>query len=244
MKLLACILLAARLSAQTAEFEVATMKAAPPGEPFRLRTSDGALLHYPSVSLLGLLREAYRLKRPEQVEGPAWMRTQAYTIEAKLPANASQAQIPEMLQALLTDRLQLSVHHETRRVPTNVLVVAKRGPKMRRATVPDENLELRLEIPMVHLRGRGSMEQLIDNLNHGLGGPNPWVDSTGLSGPFDIDLEFDLSPDSPSAQHDETAGAPKLAQALAEQLGLLVNLRKAPADIVVVDRVERVPADN
>jgi len=243
MRKLACIFLAFGLNSQTPQFEVASMKALPPGEPGRARSADGAQVHYPSTSLLFLLREAYRLKSREQVEGPDWMRTQMYDIEAKLPANASKNQIPEMLQALLTERLKLSVHHETRLLPANILLVARKGPKMRRVTDADDDLELKLDVPMVRLSGKGSIAQLIDQLNHGLGGSDPWVDMTGLTGFFEIKLEYDMSPDS-AAQREDSVGAPKLAQALDEQLGLRVEVRKAPTDIVVVDRAEKIPVAN
>jgi uncharacterized protein (TIGR03435 family) len=236
--------LAAGLYAQGPQFEVASMKALPPGEPGRQRTVDGAQLRYPGVNLLFLLREAYRLKSREQVDGPAWMRTQMYDIQAKLPANASQDQIPEMLQALLAERLKLSIHHEMRPLPNNVLLVGKKGLKMRRATEQDEDLDLKLDVPLVHLSGRGSMQQLIDQFNHGLGGPDPWVDMTGLSGLFEFKLEFDMSPDSRLAQGEEILSAPRLPQALEQQLGLRVEVRKAPTDIVLVDRVERFPTAN
>jgi uncharacterized protein (TIGR03435 family) len=180
------------------------------------------------------------------VEGPAWMRTQMYGIEAKLPANASQAQIPEMLQALLSDRLKLSVHHDTRLLPTNFLLVARKGPKMRPVPEQDEMLELKLDVPQVKLSGRGSIEKLIDQLNHGLGGPDPWVDKTGLSGFFEIKLDFAMGrpPDSAAARPDDLPGGQRLPEALEQQLGLRVEVKKAPVDVVVVDRVERTPADN
>jgi uncharacterized protein (TIGR03435 family) len=149
-----------------------------------------------------------------------------------------------MLKALLADRLKLSVHHETRPLPTNVLLIGKKGPKMRQVKEEDENLELRLEVPLVRLSGRGSIQKLIEQLNHALGGPDPWVDMTGLSGFFEIKLEFDMSPESQLVQRDDVVGVLKLPQALEQQLGLRVAVRKAPTDIVVVDRVERIPVAN
>jgi len=244
MRKVVYIFLAAGLYAQAPEFEVASMKIVPPGEPALQRTADGALLRYPSTSLLFLLREAYRLKSAKQVDGPAWMRTQLYNIQAKLPQNSSQDQIPDMLKALLADRLKLSVHHETRPLPTNVLLIGKKGPKMRQVKEEDENLELRLEVPLVRLSGRGSIQKLIEQLNHALGGPDPWVNMTGLSGFFEIKLEFDMSPESQLVQRDDVVGVLKLPQALEQQLGLRVEVRKAPTDIVVVDRVERIPVAN
>jgi uncharacterized protein (TIGR03435 family) len=244
MRKLACTFLAAGLYAQTPQFEAASMKAVPRGEPGRQRTSDGAQLRYPSVSLLSLLREAYRLTTIQQIDGPDWMRTQMYAILAKLPANSSPDQIPEMLQGLLAERLKLSVHHESRPLPNNVLLVGRKGPKMRQATEKDGNLELKLEVPVVRLNGKGSIQQLIDQLNHGLGGSDPWVDMSGLSGFFEIKLEYDMSRDSAPVQADDALGLPKLPAALEQQLGLRVEVRKAPTDIVVVDRVEKIPVEN
>jgi uncharacterized protein (TIGR03435 family) len=246
MRAIACIFLAAGLYAQSPQFEVATMKLLPPGQPRLQRTADAAQLHYPSVSLLSLLREAYRLNRPEQIDGPAWMRTQFYSIEAKLPPNTSKDQIPQMLQALLADRLKLAVHHESRPVETNLLQVARKGAKMRAVTEPDADLDLKLEVPMVHLSGHGSIGKLVEQLNHGLGGADPWIDRTGLSGVFEIKLDYamDMKSDSSLAQRDDVLTAPKLPQALEGQLGLRVEVKKAPADFVVVDRVEKIPTDN
>jgi len=67
---------------------------------------------------------------------------------------------------------------------------------------------------------------------------------TGLSGFFEIKLEFDMSPESQLVQRDDVVGVLKLPQALEQQLGLRVEVRKAPTDIVVVDRVERIPVAN
>jgi uncharacterized protein (TIGR03435 family) len=232
--------LAAMLFAQTPQFEVASVKILPPGEPQRARTSDKAFLHYPSASLLSLLREAYRLKRPEQVDGPAWMEKQLYAVEAKLPSDAPRNQIPEMLQTLLAERFKLSVHHEMRPMPTNVLLPGKKGTKMRSVTEPGDGLVLNLEGRLVHLSGPGSITDLLDQLNHGLGGQYPWADMTGLSGLFQIKLDFDMF----TATPENMPSLPGLPEALGEQLGLRVEVRNLPTDIVVVDHVEKTPVNN
>ncbi len=242
----AFIFLAAGLYAQAPQFEVATLKLLPPGERNRALTADGVQVHYPSVNLLNLLREAYRLRSREQVDGPAWMVTQMYSIEAKLPAGASKDQIPEMLQALLADRLKLSVHHDSRPMQTNVLLVSKKGPKMHQVEEEDEILDLDFPNPLVHLTGKGSMAKLIDQFNHGVGGKDSWVDMTGLKGFYQIKLDYALDGpvDSPLFQSDDVRDVPKLPEALEQQLGLRTELRKEPTEIVVVDHVERNPVEN
>jgi uncharacterized protein (TIGR03435 family) len=80
----------------------------------------------------------------------------------------------------------------------------------------------------------------------------PILDNTGLTGKFDFHLEFapqppgalpaPLSPDTlPSAPDDS---GPNLTTAVQQQLGLRLNPRKVPVDMVVVDRAEQAPIEN
>ncbi len=246
MKILVSVFLVAALHAQTPQFEVATMKLMPPATPNRGWTEDRAQVHYPGMNLLNLVRDAYRLRSREQIEGPAWTSTQIYAIEAKLPPDSSKDQIPEMLQALLAHQVKLTVHHDTRLLSTNVLLVSKKGPKMRQVAGEDEILDLVFPYPLVHLTGRGSIAKLIEQFNHGVGGRDSWVDMTGLKGSFQIKLDYALEgpADSPLFQRDDVRDVPKLPEALEQQLGLRTELRKEPTDIVVVEHVERVPVGN
>jgi len=69
-------------------------------------------------------------------------------------------------------------------------------------------------------------------------------DRTGLSGTFDLSLEWSLMSDAvqaPITLQDDTP--PRFLEALRTQLGLTLSATKGPVDILVVDHVER-PADN
>lgn len=74
----------------------------------------------------------------------------------------------------------------------------------------------------------------------------PVLDMTGLKGVFDFTLDW--TPDeSPSAKAEGAIDAPKspsLLTALQEQLGLKLQGRKAPIEILVVDHAEKVPTEN
>ena len=61
------------------------------------------------------------------------------------------------------------------------------------------------------------------------------IDTTGLKGRYDFTLEW--------AQHDTDDG-PSLFTALQEQLGLRLVAQKGPVEILVIDHVEKVPAEN
>jgi uncharacterized protein (TIGR03435 family) len=60
----------------------------------------------------------------------------------------------------------------------------------------------------------------------------PVVDQTGVSGSFDFTLRW-----IPDGAADPTAG-PSLFTAIQEQLGLRLEARKVPTDMLVVDRAE------
>ena len=62
------------------------------------------------------------------------------------------------------------------------------------------------------------------------------VDRTGLTGLFDLDLEF--TPD----QAADTTGA-SLFTALQEQLGLRLEAQRAPVDVLVIDSVAQPTPD-
>jgi uncharacterized protein (TIGR03435 family) len=74
----------------------------------------------------------------------------------------------------------------------------------------------------------------------------PVVDETGLGGQFDLDVFF-----APEGQGGALVGpppvavsdAPALFTALQDDLGLKLDARRAPVDVLVVDRIER-PSEN
>ena len=81
----------------------------------------------------------------------------------------------------------------------------------------------------------------------------PVTDATGLQGKYDIGLYWlqDSMPASapaastgaPSAAEPDITG-PTLLQAIQDQLGLRLEAKKGPVDILVVDHVEKLPTDN
>jgi uncharacterized protein (TIGR03435 family) len=83
----------------------------------------------------------------------------------------------------------------------------------------------------------------------------PVLDKTGLNGMYDFNLDYsiDLSgfpppPGAPAPSPAQGNGAsdpgPDLAAAVEQQLGLRLVAGKAKLDVVVIDKVERVPTDN
>jgi uncharacterized protein (TIGR03435 family) len=72
----------------------------------------------------------------------------------------------------------------------------------------------------------------------------PISDQTGLQGVFDFQMEF--APRAPGAisPNPEMDVAPNLLTAVQQQLGLRLNGRKVPTDVIVVEHADMRPAGN
>ena len=132
------LLLAGSLFGQNPTFEVASVKPAGPVNAAAIMSGqmrigmkvDAARVDIGSMSMADLIRVAYKVK-PYQVSGPAWINSERYSIQAKLPEGASTDQVPEMLQALLAERFHLQVHRDKKEQSVLALIVGKNGPKLK-----------------------------------------------------------------------------------------------------------------
>ncbi len=251
------------------EFEVATIKPnkSNSGSMRAHSTPDGYAITNASVQ--ALIQLAFGIQDYQLLAAPEWLSSEHYDIEAKMDpavADAFQKLSPDerkpkrllMLQALLIDRLKLTIHHETKELPVYSLVIAKNGPKLqetkRNPAAPD--------VPV----GRGGASVTTDTGN----GPitltvlhcpsadlasvfvpyvgRTVVDKTGLTSVYDFTLQF-ISDDN-KAVPTPGAGpaapnptAPSIFNAVEEQLGLKLESGKGPVEVIVIDHVER-PSGN
>jgi len=67
----------------------------------------------------------------------------------------------------------------------------------------------------------------------------PVTDATGLTGNYDVELSWN-----PDFAAGSIESPPELRAALQEQLGLDLELKKAPLDTLVVDRMDKTPVEN
>jgi len=76
----------------------------------------------------------------------------------------------------------------------------------------------------------------------------PVVNQTGLAGRYDFTLAFESDPLEGTGEMRQRAApenpGPTIFAAVQEQLGLKLEQRKGPVEMVIVDRVERVPTEN
>jgi bla regulator protein blaR1 len=173
-----------------------------------------------------------------------------------------------MLQALLANRFQLVLHRETKELPGFALVIAKNGPKLHDAK-PGDTYPNGLKGPDGHsgeglmlMRGNGGpltgqgvpVASLVQTLSRQLG--RTILDETGLTGKYDFTLQW--APDEragPMSAATQGGGsrsddapppdssAPSIFTAIQEQLGLKLESRKVPVEILVIDHVEA-PSEN
>lgn len=206
------------IAAFIAQFQTVSITPSQAGAASSRIHFDNGTLSVENATLKACLQFAYDVK-DYQVQGPAWIEASRYDIHASGPRPKTEAQAAQMLQALLTERFKLALHHETRTLPVYELVLAATGPKLQPARGRGEND--RLGNTELSAEGIG-MAQLAELLSRRL--DRPVIDKTGLSGAFDLDLKWaDTS----------------IFAALEAELGLKLEAAKGPVDILVIDHVEQ-----
>jgi uncharacterized protein (TIGR03435 family) len=300
--------------AQNPTFEVASIKATAPQEMGKVMVrmgGDPGRIDYVNVSLRDLVRQAYDVK-DYQVVGPDWLNSARFDVQAKYPPDTPVETRNLMLQALLAERFGLKVHKESKESAIYNLVVAKNGPKLKKAEelpAPADAPDAGPGGPEYHREpsggpgggasggiriapdgrgrvgggpggpgGRGMIMMRMDSSKMRLQAKSmtvagfaemlarqvgkPVFDQTGITGTYDIDLEF--KPEAgmggmrgmpmPPPGHEgagagpasapETVEGPSIFTAIQEQLGLKLESKKGPIDSIVVDQANKAPTEN
>ncbi len=198
-------------------------------------------------SLRELIQFAYDIHDYQLSGGPGWIEADRYEIVASAGEQANTAEKRLMLQTLLADRFGLVFHAETREIGGYALTIAKGGPKLHPPASDEASLMLgRNPKGLRNMTGRNQKTSgltlvLADLLDH------PVQDATGLTGIYDFYMEWapevgesalSLRKDSSAASEPPPEGQ-SIFTAVQEQLGLKLESRKAPIEIRVVDRAEK-----
>jgi uncharacterized protein (TIGR03435 family) len=219
------------------------------------------------VTLRQLITQAYikEITRDEYLTGgPGWLDSDRFDLMAKAPPGTSIETERLMIQKLLANRFHLALHREQRSLPVYALVVGKKGLKLKPAAgsgTPACKIAAdfsRDDKPALEEQGqRGwvctnmTMTELSNQLPRlALGTIDRLlIDKTGIQGAYDFQLGWRvpaLGPDAPRAVTPAQQVDQRLAMfaALDQQLGLRVEEQKQPVPVIVIDRVDRVPAGN
>lgn len=190
-------------------------------------------------SLKAAIQWAYHLQAA-QIIAPGWMGSNRFDIVAKTSAPASNEELRKMLQTLLADRFKLELHRETREMQAYVLTVAKTGHKMK-PSEGDGPMDVKptgkgLNILFTHV----TLDELTGITESPLQGIV--VDQTGLKGAWDFTIDGAAFAMQKPADMTEAIGM--LIQILNDQLGIKVDQKKVPAEVLVVDHAEKLPVEN
>ncbi len=252
---------AAAASCQPLKFEVASVKPANPSDNdsgVKPSASPGRI-EFRNMTLRLLIYQAYGTGLSTAVSvsgGPDWMSRNRYTIEALAQGNPTDRDHRAMLRSLLEERFSLKTHKEMREIDVYGLALDRAGgklgpkvqpwggtcvsgntprpdgdPTMPRCTAAFRPPGLVWEgvtmIPVAEMLStqRGLLGKIVQ-------------DRTGLTGPYNIELEFDFA----AANRPDYTG-PSIFTALKEQLGLKLVAAKGPLEVVVVDSASQ-PSEN
>ena len=223
------------------EFEVAVLKRSPPpiGDSFNINlgTVRNGKLTMTNVTLADCVKYAYSIVSDDLISGPAWARANdmRFDILAQAPPGVADQQLREMLQHLLADRLQLALRREKRTLAFLALVPGRNGTTMPEANGPGENSGNRGRIRGNHMPMH-LLAMMLSRFER-----QTVVDLTGLSGFYQVKLDW--APTNNQGEEDSGDG-PSVFTAVRDQLGLRLESRKGPIEVVVIEHAEKVPAGN
>jgi uncharacterized protein (TIGR03435 family) len=230
-------------------FVVASIKMLPapaPGQPFgseSIVANPGSLIMR-NIRLRACVKWAYGVKE-YQILSPAWMGSAGwmgpdisrFEIIAKAAEDTPVSQLRLMLQSLLAERFKMAFHREMKEMPASALVVVNQAPGLR----PSENQDGRSSmVPNGAILSfqMTSLPEFAEFVSGPLG--VPVLDMTELKGRFDF--KIDVTSFGITVERGDQRDA--FLQAMQAQLGLKLERRKAPIEMLVVDRAEKAPTEN
>jgi uncharacterized protein (TIGR03435 family) len=231
-------------------FDVASVKASAATEgmgrgergmrPDQITTSPGGVTMM-NVRFKSVVQWAYHLQAI-QVTGPGWIDANRYDIVAKAAGPVTTDQLRAMTQTLLAQRFKLAFHKETKEMPAYVVTVAKGGHKMTQSqgegemqVLPDNNNN-RMVAHFTHV----TLSELAELASSPLQGVV--VDQTGLKGAWDFTLDASSFAMTQPTGIDDAINM--VIQAVNQQLGIKIEEKKVPAEVLIVDHAEKVPVEN
>jgi uncharacterized protein (TIGR03435 family) len=269
-KAVAFLLFALPAAAQSPAFEKISIKPArtddSPTMRMRMRVLENGDLDASAVPVLMLVRYAYDVPvnpSPRLSGLPGWR--EAYDIEAKAPADAVPAGLPEsekrrriqgMVRGLLADRFKLVMRVEQKTMPVYALTVASGGPTLQKSAIAEKDCVFDTAPEGCHnfVAGRGhplnaraiSMDDLVQYIENWT--DLPVVNRTALSGLFAVETEGWIPmrlPPSPPGGNPPGVGFDDLPTifTVLRTLGLEMKKQEATVPVCTVEHIERPAPD-
>ena len=241
MRMLTCFLLALACFAQSPRFEVASVRSNDPRQiGFSTITTGPNRLKAEYVTIQELIGYAYEVS-PLVIVGTA--PDTRFDVECKAEAVHSRAELGLMLQDLLANRFGLRLHHETRRLTVDALVVGK-SPKLHPSAVTEPDPR-GFHLYSGELPGHVAVE------GHAISMPGlatylsthrrdrVIVDATGLKGVYDFSVDYEVDTEKVRDRSAPVSEAKaSLMEDLAKALGLKIESgRHLPVETLVIDHI-------
>jgi uncharacterized protein (TIGR03435 family) len=219
-------------------FEVAAIKPSKATDNSSSSRSRNGRIDMVNVSLKQILQFAFDIQ-DHQLVAPAWVADVRYDVDAKAETKVEGKQLLAMLQTLLAERCKLVFHRESKPMSGYALTVAKGGLKIKPAAGEGSSMSTNnTKLTATHVDMKRLSVWLGRLLNQ------PVMNETGVTDSFDFELEFQSPrPQRPDAASENEPSLATIFTALQEKLGLKLESRKVPVEIIVVDNIER-PSDN
>ena len=227
-------------------FDIADIHSTPRGEwvksqiyPMQGGYLAGERYELHRATMLDLIRTAYNVDAASVYGGPNWLDYDRFEVIAKTKPGTPPATLRLMLRALLAERFHLEVKPDTRQVSGFILSKSQGEPKLKPAgTGPSGDCVSRVSMDDAgpkavifqcrHVTMDDFAQTIRPRISQGLG-KLPLVNSTGLEGAWDFDLEVPVSS--------------RLIDAL-PSLGLKIANGDVPQTVLAVENVEREPSVN
>jgi uncharacterized protein (TIGR03435 family) len=225
------------------EFEaVSVHELQPPYQALDTLTVSGSRIRLEGYSIAWMVATAYG-KKNYQVVVPAPKHFAYFSVNARARGDAepTPAALQVMLQNMLAERFHLKAHTEMRNIPVYALVVSKGGSQLKVGTGDQPCRQVTGPVKPSDRNYRHLLQNCrIERLVRVLDADRPVIDKTELTGLYDISIfftpEFRLK--------GEVQPTDITIQDSVHQLGLQMEKRDEPMEIVVVDSYDDLPSSN
>jgi uncharacterized protein (TIGR03435 family) len=210
-----------------------------------------ARIKFINSTLKFCIQVAWDVKDFQISGGAGWTESEHYDIEAVAAKPFEHDEYRAMIQTMLADRFGLAIHHALEDRSGYALVVSKNGPKLPPPEEDPSFLFSRTASGDRTLQAKSAtMGQLASGLSFVLG--KVVIDKTGIEGRYDVSMQWTPDPSNALLNKSgmpepvrpaDAAPGPTIYTVLQEKLGLKLESRRVPVDVIVIDQAHRPSAN-